>query len=53
MARRIAEISFELNRQIALLIGRRGEVEYVDRQAEDDGGRQLAPAGAKSLPQFQ
>ena len=29
MARRIAEISFELNRQIALLIGRRGDVEYV------------------------
>jgi GTP-binding protein HflX len=29
MARRIAEISFQLNRQIALLIGRRGDVEYV------------------------
>jgi GTP-binding protein HflX len=29
MARRITEISFELNKQIALLIGRGGEVEYV------------------------
>ena len=29
MARRVAQISYDINKQIALLVGRRGDVEYV------------------------